>query len=47
MINRNLLYSSGKSSQQFVITQMGGRVDIIYIFMADSLSYTPETNTSL
>ena len=46
MINENLLTSTEKSTQWFLITYMGKRMDI-FIFMTDSLCHIPETNTTL
>ena len=46
MSNKNLLHRTGKSTQQFVITNMGKRM-CIFICMTDSLRFTPETNTTL
>ena len=48
--NKNLLYSTGNSTQYSVMAYMGKeskeRVDT-YVCITDSLSYTPETNTIL
>ena len=40
--NKSLLYSTGKSTEQFVITYMGKIMDIC---ITDSLCCTPEINT--
>ena len=45
--NKDLLYSTGNSTQYFVMAYMGKeRVDIC-ICMTDSLCCTPETNATL
>ena len=45
MVNKNLLYGTGKFTHKFVITYMWEkRMDI---FMTDSLCCTPETNITL
>ena len=45
--NKDLLYSTGKSTQQFAITCMKKRVDIYFIYTTDPLCCTTETNTTL
>lgn len=47
MINKNLLYSTGKSTQQFVITYKGKNLNTCMYCITDSLCCTSETNTTL
>ena len=45
MVNENILYSTGKSTQQCVVTYMGKKKGMdIFICITDSLCCTPETN---
>ena len=46
MINENLLYSTEKFTQKFLITYMG-KIMGIFIHKTDSLCCTPEMNTTL
>ena len=46
MINEKLLYNTGYSTQYFVITYMGKKMDI-GMRITDSLCCTPETNSTL
>ena len=50
MVNRELLYSTGNSTQYFVITYMGNeaekRVDQL-VHITESLCYIAEINTTL
>ena len=46
VINKKLLYSTGRSAQWFVITYQGKRIDI-FTCVTDSLCCTPETYTTL
>ena len=49
--NKDLLYSTGNSTQYSVMTYMGKNLKkewiYIYIHITDSLCCTPETNTTL
>ena len=45
--NKNLLYSTGNSTQHFVITYKGKEPEKEYICITESLCYTPETNTTV
>ena len=47
--NKNLLYSTGNSTQYSVMAYMGKESKKMseYIFIIDSLCYTPETNMTL
>ena len=47
MINKDLLYSTGESGQQFVTVYMGKESEKECLYMTDSLFCTPETNTTL
>lgn len=44
-ISDNILYSTGKSSQQLVITNVG-KIMGTFICMTDSVCFIPETNTT-
>lgn len=44
--DKDLLYSTGKSTQPSVITYMGKKMDLC-LGITDSLCGTPETNTTL
>ena len=46
LLNENVLYSTGKSTQSFVITYVVKRMDVS-IRMTNSLCCTPETNKTL
>ena len=45
--NKNLLYSTGNSTQYFVITYNGKESEKEYIYITESLCCTSETNTTL
>ena len=50
--NKDLLYSTGNSTQYSVMTYMGTESKkkewiYVYIYITDSLCCTPETNTTL
>ena len=50
MTNKDLLYSTWNSAQCYVVAWMGGGLgknEYMYICMAESLPYLPETTTTL
>ena len=47
MTNKDLLYMTGNSNQDFVITYKGKKSEKKYVCITESLYYTLETNTTL